>query len=146
MVLLFRELLCLLELLEVGMENIGKILVLFLALELEAEFKEVLSHFVVQMEEFGVLSERIHDDLCDLCVEVDSWNDLQLLGNFFEVTIGKEDELLRTCLSFLDVGDCAVLHIFLVTFTQEVDKFLGSVLCLNLLDDLVDLLDEVLED
>jgi len=143
---LLWELLCLLELLEVSVENIGQILVLFFALELQAEFKEVLSNFVVQVEEFGVLSERIHNDLCDLREELDFWSYLQLLDNFFKVTIGKEDELVRTCFSFLDMGDCAVLLNFLVTLTQEMLKFIGAVLCLNLLDDLVDLLDEVLED
>ena len=98
------------------------------------------------MEEFGVLSERIHDNFRDLSVEVDSGNDLQLFYDFFEITIGKENELLRTCLTFLDVGDRAILLIFLVTLAKQTDKLLSAVLCLNLLDNLIDLLDEVLED
>jgi len=117
-VLLVWELFGLLELLEVSVENIGQILVLFLAMELEAELKEVLSNFVVQMEELGILSERIHDNLCDLRVEVDPGDDLQFLDDFFKVTIGKEDELFRACFSFLDVGDRAILLILLVTLAE----------------------------
>ena len=87
-VLRIWELLSLLKLLEVCVKDVSQILVLFLAMELETELEEMLRNFVVQMEQFTVLSESIHDDLGYIGEEVDLRDDLQLLGDLFDVAIG----------------------------------------------------------
>ena len=63
MVLRVREFLCFHKLREVSVEDICQFLILIAALELETELEQVCCDVIVQVQEFAILSECVHDNL-----------------------------------------------------------------------------------
>lgn len=137
------------ELLEVVVEGVGQLSVLALRLEFEAEGEQVVGDCVVEVEQFGVLTQRVHDDLGHTRVEVDLWDQSLLVDDLIEVTVGHKDELLRGGIDFLsNILLLGVVRGVRTTLTlgQDGDEFVCAILLLNLLDDLVVFLDEVVDD
>ena len=78
------------------MESLSEASVLSLAVELEAEVEKIVRDLVIDVKELGVLSECVHDDLCDTCVEVDPWDQPLLVNDLLKVTISQQDQLFRS--------------------------------------------------
>ena len=75
------------QLLVVVVQRICQLPVLALAAELVAEGKQLLRHTVVQVEELGILTERVHDHLGHAGVEVDLGDHFVLLNYVLQLAV-----------------------------------------------------------
>lgn len=134
------------ELLEVIMEGVGQFSVLALASELEAESEQVACHLVVEMEQLGVLTEGLHDDLGHASVEVNPGDQTVLVNDTLKITVGEEEQLLWGGVDLLsDVGLlCRVSRLGAgLTLSKDLDEFISAIALLDATDDTVALFDQV---
>jgi hypothetical protein len=125
------------------MQGFSKTTVLTLALEFVAKVEERNSHRVIEVEQLGVLAQRVHNDLGYACVKVYAWDQAVFVNDFLQVTVSQKDKLLVGSLVFLSrvsVVDCIWTCLAL---TQNFCKLFNSFGLLDIFDNSIVLLYEV---
>ena len=128
------------------MEGVGQFSVFTLASELEAESEQVACHLVVEMEQLGVLTQGLHNDLGHAGVEVNPGDQTVLVNDTLKITVGEKEQLLWSGVDLLsDVGLlCRVSRLGArLTLSKDLDEFISAIALLDTTDDTVTLLYQV---
>jgi len=143
---LVRVLLGLDELLEMVVEGLSELSVLALALEPGGKDEKSRGDLVVEMEELGVLTKGLHNDLGDAGEEVDSWDQTVLVDDLLKVAVGEQKELLGSGIDFLrNISLLGRISGFgtAFTLTKDFSQLLNTIGLLDAANNTIALLDKV---